>query len=284
MPCGAETEANDLITSLTAGITFEIPTVDLDDTIFDIPGGSDSPIYSQLVKLTNDDLTTATLDGTGTFDILMRAFTSQIQNEFDKGRITGAEYAKAYTTLVQGAMSQAVQFLLGRDQAYWAAQLAQVQTITARVQLESAKVQLAQIQLEALNAEANYALTKMKLATESMTYCVGKYNLDNILPQNLELIKEQTEVQRSQTMDTRSDGVTAITGSVGQQKLLYAQQIVSYQRDAQIKASKPFVDAWITMKTIDEGLAPPEGFENDNLDQILAKIMLDNNFGAMIVD
>ncbi len=283
MGCGADTEANALIASLTAGINFEIPEVDLDDDIFDIPGGSDSPIYGELVKLTNADLTTAAINGTGTFDLLMRAFASQLQNEFEKNRITGADYAKAYGALTQGAMTQAVQFLLGRDQAFWAAQLAQVQTITARVQLETAKVQLAQIQLEALNAEATYALTKMKLSTESMTYCVGKYNLDNILPQNLELLKEQTEVQRSQTSNTRTDGTT-VAGSVGKQKDLYNQQIVSYQRDAEIKASKPFVDAWITMKTIDEGLEPPEGFENDNLDKILKQIMLSNGFGTMIED
>lgn len=393
MGCGADTEANDLITDLTTDVSFEIPAIDLDSLIFKLPGDETIPMYDQVTPLTNADLTTGEISGSGSFDALMRGFKAHLAQEFEKSRITGAEYAKAYTTLTQNAMATGVQFLLGRDQAYWAAQLAQLQAITARVQLETAKAQLAQIQLEALNTKANYALTKMRLSSESMTYCIAKYNLENtlpaqkdqilqqtenlttendiqtynlanilpknaeilgaeiskaakdleistynlsfmlpkqlemltaqvaqqiaetdiseynlsnllpkqlakleaetlnveqqtdigeyqlnyILPKQLALTAEQVETQRSQTLNTRSDGAT-VAGSVGKQKDLYAQQIVSYQRDAEVKAAKMFTDAWITQKTIDEGLLPPTGFTNASLDDVLSVIKTNNGF------
>jgi hypothetical protein len=174
-------------------------------------------------------------------------------------------------------MAAGVQFLLGRDQAYWTSQLAQLQAITARAQLETTKVQLAQAQLEALNAKAAYALSKMRLSSESMTYCIAKYNLSFMLPMQLTLMREQVETQRSQTLDTRTDGA-AVVGSVGKQKDLYSQQITSYQRDAEVKAAKMFTDAWITQKTIDEGLLPPTGFTNASLDDVLDVIKANNGF------
>lgn len=306
MGCGADTEANELISDLTTDISFEIPAIDLDAVIFKLPGDETIPMYGQVTPLTNADLTTGEVSGSGSFDALMRGFKAHLTQEFEKGRITGAEYAKAYTTLTQNAMAAGVQFLLGRDQAYWAAQLAQLQAITARVQLETTKVQLAQVQLEALNSKANYALTKMRLSSESMTYCIAKYNLENtlpaqlakleaetlnveqqtdigeyqltyILPKQLALTTEQVETQRSQTLDTRTDGA-AIVGSVGKQKDLYSQQITSYQRDAEVKAAKMFTDAWITQKTIDEGLLPPTGFTNASLDDVLDVIKANNGF------
>ncbi|MNT93606.1 hypothetical protein D3C72_2351200 [compost metagenome] len=84
------------------------------------------------------------------------------------------------------------------------------------------------------------------------------------------------EAQRGQTLDLRSDGAT-VTGVMGQQKVLYAQQVTSYQRDAEVKAAKLFTDAWITQKTMDEGLLPPDGFTNASVDTILTALKANNN-------
>jgi hypothetical protein len=347
---------------LTDGVSFEVPNVDLSGTQFAFPGDVTAAMYAVLTKLTNEDLTTG-VDGTGTFDVLMKSFAAHLKVEYNANRITGAEYTKAFIALTESAMSGAVQFLLGRDQAFWAAQNAQIAAITARVGLETAKVQHAALQFQALTAEADYALTKLKLATEDAQYGTLKYQLDNtlpaqhgqvlqqtenlgiegdissynlgtilplqstglgldnagktlqnqtgtynlatilplqagkltaetagqtaqttqttyqtgnILPQQLNLLKEQTEAQRAQTLDTRVDGAT-VTGSVGKQKDLYDQQITSYQRSSETNAAKIFADAWITRKTIDEGLPAPTGFENVSIDTVLTAIKTNNN-------
>lgn len=283
MSCGAETEANALMTSLLAGTSFTIPDVDLTDPAYQL---DPVDIGALPTPLTNADLTEGTVLGNGTFDTLMKGIQAHLGQEFEKGRISGELYAKAHIELTQSAMGNAVQFLLGRDAAFWQAarakyeaQAAQAQVITARVQLETAKAQLQAVRYEALNQEATYALTKMKLSTESISYCTGKYSLDNILPAQKLLVTEQAEAQRAQTLDTRSDGVTPVVGVLGKQKDLYSQQITSYKRDSEMKAAKLFTDAWITMKTIDEGLLPPTNFNNTSLDSILGTLKTNNALG-----
>lgn len=275
MSCSAEVEANRLLEELTKGDDFTLPDIDMSGPEWDIPGGDDSPIFGAITKVTNESLTTREVGGSGTFDALMESAHNHLKAEFKANRITGGEYTKAYIAMMESCMSNAVQFLLGRDQAYWAAALAQIQAVTARVTLATSKAQFVLAKLQALSAKSEYALTKMKIATESETYCAALFNVNQMLPQQLKLITEQTESQRAQTLDTRTDGA-AVKGSVGKQKELYSQQITSYQRDAEVKASKLFTDAWITQKTIDEGLNPPNGFTNASIDTILTKLKSNN--------
>lgn len=267
--------------ALTSGVDFDIPEVDLSGAVFSPPATS-GPLYAAVTKLTNADLTTGVVGGTGTFDVLMGGFKAHLDGEFRANRISGAEYTKAFIALTEGAMSNAVQYLLGKDTAYWqalgaqvAAQIAGVQLVTARVGLETAKVQMHQALIEAKKGAAEYALAKMKLANEAATFDISTYTLANILPQQKLLLLEQTEAQRAQTLDTRTNG-DPVTGSVGKQKELYSQQITAYKRDAETKVAKIFTDAWITMKTIDEGLLPPTGFENLSLNGILTVLKTNN--------
>lgn len=114
-----------------------------------------------------------------------------------------------------------------------------------------------------------------KTTTETSNLVSQKVGIDftnsNILPQQEKLLKEQVEVQRAQTSETRTDG-PAVAGAVGKQKELYGQQIISYQRDAELKGAKIWSDAWITQKTIDEGLLAPNQFTNANLDTVLSTL------------
>lgn len=304
MGCGADIEANGLLTSLVTGTEFNIPTVDLTGPGFQIPYSANAGIYASLAKLTNNDLTTRTVGGTGTFDALMEAAKAHLREEYDAGRITGVEYTKAYTAMMESAMANATQFLLNREQAYWSAQNSQLQAYTLRAELEIKKLQVAMTYIEANTVKVNYAKTKIDLALADKQYCISKFTLDSMLPKQLEqltqevlfttartaltnaevamaplkenLLKEQIEEERSKTLDTRTDGITLVKGSVGKQKELYSQQITAYQRDSEVKAGKMFVDAWITQKTIDEGLLAPTGFTNASLDEILTKLKANN--------
>ncbi len=58
------------------------------------------------------DLTSGATDGTGSFDLLMRAVQAQLQQEYDDGRIVGAEYATVYLGAIQTALTVSSQFTL----------------------------------------------------------------------------------------------------------------------------------------------------------------------------
>lgn len=334
MSCGADTEANALLTSLTAGLSFTIPTIDLTGTEFQFPGGAASPIYTTVARVELTDLTTGTVGGAGAFDTLMTSIRAHLRDEYDNGRITGDQYTKAYIALTEAAMSNATNFVLSREKTFWDAINGQLAAIIARHEIEVKKLEVATAQIGARNQEATYALTKIKLATEDVNYCIATYNHTYILPEQktklinensvlvkqaafvteqtesqraqtldtridgvtaisgligkqktltdkqIALVMEQTESQRAQTSNTRTDGVTAVAGLLGKQKDLYTQQITAYQRDAETKVAKIFSDAWITQKTIDEGLTAPTGFTNNEINEVLSIIRTNNGLGS----
>lgn len=279
---GIDIDANLTYTQLLEANPIAIPPLDLSGNVYNIPSDQDSAAYQLIPPLTNASYTQGTVDGTGTFDVMMQGVKAQLKEEFDKGRITGAEYTKAYVSLVQVVMQNSTQFLLGRDQAYWQSVTAQTAAITARVNLELAKYQALTAQIQAITGMAQLALTKAQIGTEDAKYGQLAFQIDSLMPAQLlltqgqvALVKEQAEVQHAQTLDTRTDNFP-VTGLIGSQKLLYAQQITSYKRASEQAAAKMFSDAWITQKTIDEGVVAPNSFTNAVVDEVLQAVKTNN--------
>ncbi|UZV39850.1 putative tail protein [Xanthomonas virus PB119] len=272
-----EQDAKSILDYLISDLNITLPEINWDDPIWQLPVDENSPLFKNIPSVTLADLSDGCPTGEGVFDKLMTSAKQHLLMEYQAGRITAGDYTKAYISLVESVMQNATQFLLQKDQAFWQAQMAQLQAFAALVQTQTAKAEYAKVVLDAQTSGASYALTTMKLATEDQAYGTASYNLANILPAQWTLVKEQTEAQRAQTLDNRADG-SVVSGSIGKQKQLYDQQITSYKRDAEVKAGRPFIDAWIAMKTIDEGLLPPNGFSNVSIDQVLTKLKTENGF------
>lgn len=67
-------------------------------------------------ELTDGSLVNDEWVGTGVFDKLMYAVNKNIQGEYNKGRLKGADYATVYLGSMQATLAQAVQFLLNEEQ------------------------------------------------------------------------------------------------------------------------------------------------------------------------
>lgn len=288
--CDLNNTANTLYTELASDLSITVPTV---DTSITIPAIN----TSSLVPITTESLTTTLVNGNGVFDLIAKAVSNQLLEEYKAQRINGAEYSKIFASLMEAALSNAVTFILQRDGAYYQNQLIAAQVAEQRLKAEAAKLELTRLQLDIDNSKMIYATNKMKLVEAQLQACSAKFNLDEILPkqstlltsqigdtnsgialklQQKALTTEQVESQRAQTMDTRTDG-TPITGSIGKQNALVAQQTDSFKKDSQLKAAKIFSDAWVTALTVDSGTETPSNLANAKLNEILATIITDNN-------
>jgi len=96
------------------------------------------------------DLTQATLEGQGIFDVLMRANKAHLEAEFDKNRIKGSEYATVYLGSLTQVMQTALQFLLAKEKTDLEAQLLQKQIELATVQVQKTNAELEQIEAQTL--------------------------------------------------------------------------------------------------------------------------------------
>lgn len=68
-------------------------------------------------NLTDGSLDNGTWEGSKILDVLLKVMNDNIKQEFDKGRIRGADYASVYLGGLQSTIAQAIQFALGADLA-----------------------------------------------------------------------------------------------------------------------------------------------------------------------
>jgi hypothetical protein len=66
-------------------------------------------------KIDINDLTHASVDGNGVFDVLMRAVDAHLQKEWSANRLKGNEYSTVYLGALESAMNASLQFLLNKD-------------------------------------------------------------------------------------------------------------------------------------------------------------------------
>lgn len=173
------------------------------------------------------DLTNGRLDkedewiGTGVLDKLIHTVNKNIEAQYNKGRITGAEYAEVYLGSVQSVIQQSMQFVLqeqrveaeidllrkqtekaDKDTAYVTAQIAHLakenQKIDAEITnlviqgtvLQSQKTKLDQ---EALGVDANTTLTNAKKQEQDIKN--GGGIVARSVPYNqVEVLKSQKEL------------------------------------------------------------------------------------------
>jgi hypothetical protein len=271
---GVNVIATQMLEDLTAGVPLDLPVIDFSDPSMTLPDMSD--IIAGITPITTASLTEQVIGGNGVFDVLMTSVGAHLKDEYEKGRIMGGEYTKAYIAAMQASLGAAVQFLLGRDAATVQAVSAQVAAVSAQVNLHTAKMMTAKAQFEAHTSKAAYGLTAAKLATEDAQYGTLNYQLEHLLPLQTTLVREQGEAQRAQTLDTRSD-TQPVTGLLGKQKALYSQQVTAYVRDSEYKLGKMFADSWLGAYVVNEGIGSPTALSTANISEVLTKLRENNN-------
>lgn len=230
MSTAAAIKAKEILASLADGRDFSIPNVDLGNNDFQFPSAEE--MYKSVDKLTVEELTTGEVEGNGIFDKLMSTISKHVEHEYEENRITGAEYSTTYIAAIQSALGYGVQFLLNRDASYWQAQQAQLQAISARVELETAKVRHALMYIEANTAEANFGLTTMRLANEDVTYDTNLFRYEKLMPLEEDMSTKQIEslVTEIQINQYRLNEVMPVEKS-----LLDAQTTLTTSQDAGVK-------------------------------------------------
>lgn len=227
-----DVRSKELLSSVTEGLDFNIPNVDFNDPSFIIPESLANALQNTPEQLTIGSLTDCVVDGTGAFDKVMTALKAHLNLEYEAGRITGAEYTKAYIASMQGALQFSVQYLLGKDNAHYSALGAQAAALRANIDAYTAKVELAIAQAQAHQNKATYANEVLKLsATDTQRDLVIEQAKQVIAQTALvgvqeDLTTEQVETQKNQTshLAKQTEQVIAQTGLIGAQTDTQRQQ------------------------------------------------------------
>lgn len=274
-----DVNAKTLLESLTTNLDFSVPKVDFNDPAFQIPEDLADALQKVPDALTLDLLTECKLDGAGAFDKIMISLKLHLQQEYEEQRITGAEYAKVYVAMMQYALQYAVQFLLGKDNAYYTALNIQAQALTANLDAYTAKVRLAIAQSQAHLSKAQYANEVLKLSTVDKQTDLIMAQTETQEKQK-DLLIEQTEQAHAQVSDTRIDGTTPVTGYTGNQNKLLQQQVQAFKNDTVIKGTKIFTDSFATQLSMGEATVAGTGLEAAGILSAVEKLQSTINSSA----
>lgn len=248
-----------------------------------------------MAAITVTDLTSGDLTGNGVFDELMRGTKAHIQDEYEKGRIKGSEYATVYLGALEAVMNQSLQFLLQQQRVDAEARLMEAQIQTEALNQDRIAQQTSNLQAEALNIPKQGALLDAqvavqgqqklnlqseKLQTEAQTAlidqqtanaitentvlvaqeCKLRADYDLVMEQKLKAIAETSLLnQKKVTEQAQTSGTGVDVDSViGKQKALYQGQIDGYKRDAEQKVAKLMADTWNVRRTTDEATVADE--------------------------
>ena len=109
-----------------------------------------------MATLDVSNVTTGTIDGTGTFDVLMQTVFLHLQREYASGRITGDMYAKAYIEIMNNTLAQATQYVVAAFQATANDELvaAQIRKINKDIELVTEQIEL--IGYQGVSEQAKY--------------------------------------------------------------------------------------------------------------------------------
>lgn len=201
-----------------------------------------------ITPITNEDLTTKVVNGTGIFDELMTAANAHLDSQFKNERITGTQYAEVYLGQLQAVLANAVQFLIERDKTYLNNLL-----INAQIELSNKQAKLAEKQIEQADKQLELLEKQIELQQAQS-----------------DLARQKIKTEIAQISDTVDN--IAVGGVIGAQVALYKQQRESFLRDAEQKSLKILADTWITRKTIDEGVEVPVNFDTDALNAFTQKV------------
>ena len=266
-----DVRSKELLEKVTTGLDFTIPNVNFDDKNLQIPEGLTEALQNPPERLTLDTLTTREIDGNGAFDYVMTVLRKHLEREYENGRITGAEYTKAYIAMTQYALQYSVQYLLGKDQAYYQSLGAMTQALMGNLEAYGAKVKLAIAQAQAHTTKAQYAAQVLQLAgVEANTDNAKQQELN--LKQQEKLLKEQTEQAHAQVSDTQLDGKTPVSGYTGNQNSLLKQQVTSFKKDAIIKAAKIYSDSLTTQLSMNTATVEGTGLDRTGIGNAMGKL------------
>ena len=163
----------------------------------------DYPVTSNnKVDITN--LTHATIDGNGVFDVLMRTVNAHLQKEWTANRLKGTEYSTVYLGALESTMNTSLQFLLAKDK------------LNAEVAI--LEQQLVNLKVEEINATKQGLLLDKQLADLVAATALKTQQKANLVDELL------TNAQQRSNLVTEQARIAAQTAQIAAQTSLTAKQ------------------------------------------------------------
>ena len=187
----------------------------------------DYPVTSNnKVDITN--LTHATIDGNGVFDVLMRTVNAHLQKEWTANRLKGTEYSTVYLGALESTMNTSLQFLLAKDKL--------------NAELAILEQQLVNLKVEEINATKQGLLLDKQLDDLVAATALKIQQKANLVDELL------TNAQQRSNLATEQARISAQTTQINAETLNVPKQglLIDAQKDTQLQQRLNLADELLT--------------------------------------
>lgn len=203
-----------------------------------------SPL-EQDTKVDITDLTHASVDGNGVFDVLMRAVNAHLQKEWSANRLKGTEYSTVYLGALESTMNASLQFLLARDKTNAELDILKQQLVNLKVEEINAGKQGVLLDKQATDLDAATALKvqqKINVIDELLTASQQRTNLAS---ENLGIIS-RTAISNQQLLNLQVEKDNAVKQGlqlVAQTSLTTKQELLVIAETLNVPKQGALIDA-----------------------------------------
>ena len=187
----------------------------------------DYPVTSKnRVDISN--LTHATIDGNGVFDVLMRTVNAHPQKEWTANRLKGTEYSTVYLGALESTMNTSLQFLLAKDKL--------------NAELAILEQQLVNLKVEEINATKQGLLLDKQLDDLVAATALKTQQKANLVDELL------TNAQQRSNLVTEQARIAAQTAQINAETLNVPKQglLIDAQKDTQLQQKLNLADELLT--------------------------------------
>lgn len=178
------------------------------------------------------------LQGNGYFDRIMSSVELHIHDEFDKNRITGANYAQSYIAALQAGLQCSTQLLMEAPNI----EIKKLEVEKAKIELEGAKLQLEKIKLEMEKLKLDIDLSKAELEIKKVELEIKKAQLE-LIPYQKELMRWQAVSEQANTCDTVNNGEDAYDGATSNIHGLFGTKLKAEQLQMKVTEQASVLNA-----------------------------------------
>ena len=192
-----------------------------------------SPL-EQDTKVDITDLTHASVDGNGVFDVLMRAVNAHLQKEWSANRLKGTEYSTVYLGALESTMNASLQFLLARDKTNAELDILKQQLVNLKVEEINAGKQGILLDKQATDLDAATALKVQQRLNAIDELLTASQQRTNLASENLGIIS-RTAISDQQLINLKVEEANAI--NQGLQLVAQTSQITQQTLNISLEAN-----------------------------------------------
>lgn len=209
-----------------------------------------------------NDLTEVKLNGTGVWDKLLQNMNVLLEDQFDKGRITGPAFAQTYATVYDTTLQAAISILFSKERQALEITGLQLQNQLTTQQIAQAVAQTANIEMDTKLKEYQFEYlypAQLEQANKQLELLAAQVDVQvkqlDLLQEQINQAKAQSAYYDQKTITEKAQVDASVFGAgsvIDVQVNLMNAQKDGYARNAEQQAAQIAANTWNVRRQTDE--------------------------------